>query len=373
MKVRSHKLFEYLLKTTEYEPEAVLGFSLAQPPRLSEFLGELDPDLPLDWNNQSFQGLPALREHVLRSAGLEDICTPQDVLITAGAAEANFLAMAQLLNPGDRVLIERPGWPQPWVLAEPLGAEAVPVPRQEREGWRLDLEALAEAVDERTRLIFLTNPNNPTGALTGVDELQAIVDLADSVGAYLLVDGVYAGLEWQLPRAPAVAGLYARGISTGSVSKVLGLQGLRIGWLICRDPDVVRDAVVLRENTSEIMNVLGEAVAEIALRPQRYRAAVERARAAGLANLELLDAFVGSRSELSWQRPQAGLIGLARLQAPLDGDELAQRLLEPPYRTFLIPGSAYGFPNHIRLGVGGGAAVELEKGLARLAACLEGL
>ena len=373
MKVRMHRLFEYLLKTTEAEPEAVLGFSLAEPPRLGEFLADLDPELPLDWSNKSFQGLPALREHILRISGLESVCTPEDVLITAGAAEANFLVMAQLLNPEDRVIIERPGWPQPWVLAEPLGAEAVEVSRRESEGWRVDIDALEEAMGERTRLIFLTNPNNPTGAVTDADELEQIVRIAERAGAHLLVDEVYAGLEWDGPRAPAVAGLYERGISTGSVSKVLGLQGLRIGWMICRDAEVIRDAVELRENTSEIMNVLGEVVAEIALRPGRYSAAVERAKAAGRENLELLDGYIESRPELSWQRPKAGLIGLARLGAPLNGDELAERLLAPPYRTFLIPGSAYGFPEHIRLGVGGGEEVQLEKGLERLAACLDDL
>ena len=373
MKVRMHRLFEYLLKTTDEEPEAVLGFSLAEPPRLGEFLAELDPELPLDWSNKSFQGLPALREHILRISGLDSVCTPEDVLITAGAAEANFLVMAQLLNPGDRVVIERPGWPQPWVLAEPLGAEAVAVARREKEGWRVDIDALEDAVDDHTSLIFLTNPNNPTGAVTDAVKLKQIVRIAERVGAHLLVDEVYAGLEWEAGRAPAVAGLYERGISTGSVSKVLGLQGLRIGWMICRDEELIHDAVVLRENTSEIMNVLGEMVAEIALRPGRYSAGVQRAKAAGRENLELLDDFIGSRPEFSWQRPRAGLIGLARLEAPINGDQLAERLLAPPYRTFLIPGSAYGFPQHIRVGVGGGEEVQLEKGLERLAACLDDL
>jgi aspartate/methionine/tyrosine aminotransferase len=168
-----------------------------------------------------------------------------------------------------------------------------------------------------------------------------------------------------------VAGLYERGISTGGVSKALGLQGLRTGWLICRHRQVIFDALVLRENTSEIMNVLGEMIAEIALRPERYKSALAESRAEGLQNLELLDAFIDARDELSWQRPPAGLIGLCRLNLPIDGEELARRLLQPPYRTFLIPGSAYGYPNHIRLGVGGGQAAGLEIGLARLADFLE--
>ena len=86
MKVRIHKLFQYLLETIDAAPEAVVGFSLSRSPRLGDFLDALDPDLPLDWNGKSFLGLPALRTLVIEQAGLTGICTDSDVLITAGAA-----------------------------------------------------------------------------------------------------------------------------------------------------------------------------------------------------------------------------------------------------------------------------------------------
>lgn len=370
MKVRIHKLFQYLLETTEAEPEAILGFSLATPPKLGEFLADLDPDLALDWNGQSFQGLPALRGYVLRHAGLSSLCSPDDVLITAGAAEANYLAIRQLVGPGDHMVIETPGWPQAAVLGQAIGARITTVRRDEAQGWALPLDRLAEAVTPGTRLIFLTNPNNPTGRVMDVAELARAVEIARTADAWLLVDEVYAGLEWEGPRAPSIAGMYERGITTGSVSKALGLQGLRTGWLICRDREMVMDAVILRENASEIMNIMGEVIAELALRADRLAPALDRARAEGRANLALLDAFVAATPGLSWVRPQAGLIGLARLPDGVDSDAFARRLLAPPWRTFLLPGSAYGEPAHIRLGVGGGAAVQLQTGLDRLAGLL---
>ncbi len=374
MKVKIHKLFEFLLETTAVEPEAVLGFSLASSPQLGDFLSELDPNLSLDWSNQSFQGMLALREHILTQANLAHHCTADDVLITAGAAEANFLAISQLVQPGDEIIIETPSWPQPTVLGEAIGARIKPLPRYEAQGWRFDLDELAHLITSRTRLIFLCNPNNPTGQVLQESELYEVIALADKMGAYLLCDEVYAGLEWHGGRVPAVAGLYERGISTGSVSKSLGLQGLRIGWLISPDPTVISDAVILRENTSEIMNVMGEMIAEIALRPKRYAAALKKARLEGQQNLDLLEHFIDSRPELSWFSPPAGLIGLCRLHnIPFDGETLAHRLLEPPYKTFLIPGSAYGQPQHIRLGVGGGQAAGLELGLTRLAQFLDTL
>ncbi|MDO8982727.1 aminotransferase class I/II-fold pyridoxal phosphate-dependent enzyme [Cypionkella sp.] len=370
MKVKIHTLFQYLLETTEAAPEAIVGFSLSGSPRLGDYLADLDPNQSLDWNSRDFRGLPELRDHVLAQAGLSEICTPADVLITAGAAEANYLSIMQRLQPGERIVIEAPGWPQAEVLAKAKGAEIVKVARSEAEGWRLPLDLLAAAVTPGTRMIFLTNPNNPTGDLMSAADLAEVVTIADRVGAWLLVDEVYAGLEWDGPRAPAVAGLYARGITTGSVSKALGLQGLRTGWMICPDAEHMRDALILRENSSEIMNIMGEVIAEVALRPARYATALQRARAEGAANLAQMNAWVTEQHHLSWVPPKAGLIGLARLPEGVDSDAFARFLLAPPYRTFLLPGSAYDLPNHIRLGVGGGAAVRLQDGLGRLSQAL---
>lgn len=371
MKVQIHRLFEYLLETAGAEPpECFLGFSLSTPPTLAEFLPDLNPDLPLDWNGVSFQGLPALRDRVIAQAGLTGVCRPDDVLITAGAAEANYLVFRQLLEPGDEVLTDSPGWPQAGVMARAIGATLVEVPRREAEGWTLDPAAVAAAITPRTKLVFLTNPNNPTGRLIPEADLRIIADACDRHGTWLLVDEVYAGLEWAGPRPPSVAGIYARGITTGSVSKALGLQGLRTGWLITPDPGLLMDAVILRENASEIMNILGEHIAEIALRPERLAPALQKARAEALAALDDLDRFIASEPLLTWQRPEAGLIGLAKVRR-IGGDALARQLLLPPWRTFVLPGSAYGQPAHIRLGVGGGPAARLGQGLSRLSDCLK--
>lgn len=370
MKVKIHDLFEYLLETTESAPEAIVGFSLSASPRLGDYLKDLDPGQSLDWNGRDFRGLPELRTHVLAQAGLAGLCTPADVLITAGAAEANYLALMQLVQPGDRIVIEAPGWPQAEVIAKAKGAEIVKVWRRESEGWRLPLDRLAEAVTPGTRMIFLTNPNNPTGELMSSDDLTQVAAIAERVGAWLLVDEVYAGLEWDGPRAPSIAGLYSRGITTGSVSKALGLQGLRTGWLICRDPGLMRDALILRENSSEIMNIMGEVIAEVALRPERYAKGLARARAEGAANLTQMNTWIAGQESLTWVPPRAGLIGLARLAPGIDSEDFARFLLAPPYRTFLMPGRAYDLPGHIRLGVGGGAAVRLEEGLDRLSQAL---
>ena len=265
-KVRTQALFETLLQSVAAEPESFLGFSQAESLTLGDFIDDLDPSLSLDWNGVSFQGLPALRQHVLTQAGLEAVCHADDVLITAGAAEANYLALRQCLRPGDDIIIERPGWPQAEVLARATGAEIRIIDRDEDSGWLLPLDALDAMVSPRTRMIFVTNPNNPTGRLMDGDELARLTAIASRHDSWLVVDEVYAGLEWARDRMPSIAGIYERGIATGSVSKVFGMQGLRLGWMICRDREMIHDALVLREYSSQISNHLGEAIAEVALR-----------------------------------------------------------------------------------------------------------
>jgi aspartate/methionine/tyrosine aminotransferase len=140
--------------------------------------------------------------------------------------------------------------------------------------------------------------------------------------------------------------------------------------MICPDPDLIMDAVILRENASEIMNIMGEVIAEVALRPDRLTPALDKARAEGRINLNKMDQWVEAQDHLSWVLPQAGLIGLAKLPYGIDSDAFAKRLLRDPYRTFILPGSAYHEPRHIRLGVGGGAGVNLSQGLDRVAQAL---
>jgi len=366
MRVKIHKLFELFLRAQAANPRHSVVHSLAQPPCLGEFLDELDPDLSLDWSGQSFQGLPSLREKVVQRWGYAPECHADDVLITAGAAEANFLAISNLIRPGDEMIVDAPGWPQPVVLGEAMGAKIIKLMRDETAEWRFDFAELERLISPATRLIFLCNPNNPTGAVLDESGLNRVVELADKVGAWVLTDEVYRGLEWDGQPTPRIASLYERGISTGSVSKVLGLQGLRTGWMICHDRRFLFDCMVLREDTSEIMNVMGEAIADIALKPQRFENALRKARREGAHNLDLIDAFIESRPELSWTRPRAGLIGFCRLHMPMSAETLSSRLMEPPFRTFVMPGSAYGFPHHLRVGAGGSGNGEISGGLAAL-------
>jgi hypothetical protein len=275
----------------------------------------------------------------------------------------------QLVQPGDRLVIEQPGWPQAEVLGQAIGAEIVKVQRREEEGLAPPPRPAGRGRDPGTRMIFLTNPNNPTGPAPLPRGAAECVAIARRARAWLLVDEVYAGLEWDAPRAPSIAGLYEKGITTGSVSKALGLQGLRTGWLICRDPGLVMDAVILRENSSEIMNILGEHLAEIALRPERLgpawtapAAGPRQPRPPRTTSSKRPPAYPGSRPARP-HRPRPPARGL-------DGEEFARRLLAPPLRTFLLPAPPMASHATSAWGVGGDSGTNLALGLDRLAALL---
>lgn len=372
MRVEIHELFKSFLNALEAKPRYSIVNSLAAPPKLGDFLDDLNPDLSLDWSGESFQGLPSLREKVVERMQYD--LSFEQVLVTAGTAEANFLAISQLLVPGDEMIVDVPGWPQPLALGDALKIDVKLLRRKEDQNWSINLDELEELVTPKTKLIFICHPNNPTGKTLAEWELVRIVEIASRVGAYVLCDEVYANLEWgETPPIPRVVNFYERGISTGSVSKVLGLQGLRTGWLVTRDSELVFQAMVAREDTSEIMNVMGEYIADLALEEGRFKTSIERARNYGSRHLKILDEFVQSTPELSWYRPEAGLIGLCRLDHSVSAQEFCSRLLKEPYRTFVMPGTAYGHAQHFRLGAGGDNTDQLISGLKQVGRCLSEL
>jgi hypothetical protein len=213
MKVRIHKLFQYLLETTEAEPEAIVGFSLATSPTLGDFLDDLDPALPLDWNRRSFRGLPGAARACAGAGRARPSMQARRRPDHRRRGRGELPRHPPVARTGRSHGHRDPGWPQAEVLGRGIGARISTVARVENDGWRLPLDRLAEAVTPDTKLIFLSNPNNPTGRLMGEDELARVVEIAERAGAWLLVDEVYAGLEWDGPRAPSVAGLYSSAAS----------------------------------------------------------------------------------------------------------------------------------------------------------------
>jgi len=203
-------------------------------------------------------------------------------------------------------------------------------------------------ITPKTKLIYLCQPNNPTGATFTETEMQAVCDLAARTGIYVLSDEIYRGLEWNGILSPSVVNLYERGVATCSVSKTLGMSGTRLGWLACQDQDVIERCLNLKYYmTLHQQSRLDETVAMAALEPARYWALVRGTMEAARANFTAVSRWMDSNGVFRWVPPAGGFLSFPSYDLDLPSWDLCIRLLEEPYRTYLIPGSCYGYEGHV--------------------------
>jgi aspartate/methionine/tyrosine aminotransferase len=297
-------------------------------------------------------------------------CGPENVLVTTGAIEANFLLFNVLLDPRDHVVAVNPAYQQLNSVPRAVGAE-VSLWRIGPEGYRYDLDELERLLTSRTRLIVVNTPHNPTGAMLSEGELGRIYELAESVGAWLLCDEAYRWLEVPggEPFAPPAFDYGPCAISVGTVSKPFGLPGLRIGWMAA-PAEIATECWSMRDYTSLSPGKLSDALALLAFK-HRERI-VERNRRIIGQNLDATNRFVEERSDfLSWTPPRGGLLALLRYELDVPSLELADRLSEER-GVMLAPGSAFGFEHHLRIGIGQDPALFAE-GLRRAGAFLDEL
>ncbi len=287
---------------------------------------------------------------------------PGNVLVTHGAIGANHLVHTTLVEPGDRVVTIVPTYQQHVSIPASLGADVRLLWLREERGFQPDLDELRDLVGDSARLIAVTNPNNPTGALLDRAALEAIVAIADEAGAWLLGDEVYRGLDQAEPGTTAsVADLYPRGISVGSMSKAYSLAGLRLGW-ITGPESFLRAVSVHRDYTTISVGMVDDRLATLAL--EHHAAVMDRSRRIVRGNLATLDAWVEEQPRVHWVRPQSGTTALLGVDTTLPSRELCLRLVQET-GVLLVPGSAMDMEGYLRTGYANDAAV-LAAGLERL-------
>jgi aspartate/methionine/tyrosine aminotransferase len=288
-------------------------------------------------------GAPELRRRV---AALYADLEPGQTLITNGAIGANYLVQYALIEPGDRVVCVQPTYQQLWAVPASFGAEVVPLPLRPEAGWLPDLDELKGLLARPTAMVVVNNPNNPSGALMDGGFLEELVRVVRESGAWLLADEVYRGLEHDGRRTPSVVDLYERGLSTGSMSKVYALAGLRVGWIA--GPRAAIDACVEhRDYTTISVGQLDEALATIALRSSS--SLLERNLAIVRRDLAIVDEWVAGEPRLSYVRPRAGTTAFVHYDYDLPSAELCERLFQAD-GAFVVPGSAFGREGYFRLG-----------------------
>jgi aspartate/methionine/tyrosine aminotransferase len=297
---------------------------------------------------------------------------PENILVTTGAIEANFLLFNTLLDAGDHVVAVHPAYQQLYSVPRAIGCDVDLWPvRPDGDRFRYDLDELERLVGPRTRLIVVNTPHNPTGAILSAADLRRVYALAESVGARVLCDEAYRWLDLPggEPLAPPIRDLGGRGISVGTFSKPFGLPGLRIGWIVA-PAEIVADCWAMRDYVSLSPGKLNDALALLAFRQRE--AIIARTRAIVASNLAIAGEWFAAHADVvAWTPPRAGLLALLRYRLDIPSRDLADRLAGE-YGVMLAPGSAFGYEGHLRLGIGQDPAIFAE-GLARTAACLADL
>jgi aspartate/methionine/tyrosine aminotransferase len=310
-------------------------------------------------------GDPHLREQVAAgSPGLR----ADDVIVTPGAAAALFATATSLLEPGDHTVVVRTNYATNLETPRAIGAELDVVDLEFEDGWRLDRERVAALVRPGvTRLISVTCPHNPTGTMLELESLEALVELAERSGAVLLVDETYRDLTHDSPR-PSAATLSPRAISVSSMSKAYGLPGLRVGWAMCRDPQLAGTLLAAKEQIVICGATIDEAIAGrvLADRARILPPILDDVR----ARFDIVRGWMKGQTDFEWIPPGGGVVGLVRFKADVavDTAHFYDRLLVA-YGTYVGPGHWFEVDDrHFRLGFGWPTHDELRAGLAALTA-----
>ncbi len=277
--------------------------------------------------------------------------TLDNVEVTNGGSEANFVSIYSMLEPGDKVVIILPNYQQIWGLTQSLGMAVTEVRLREDRNWAPDLDELEAAVSARTKMIVVCNPNNPTGAILTAGEMDAIVRVAARSGAWILADEIYQGSERSGQTTPTFYGKYDRVIITNGLSKAYGLPGLRIGWIVAPKSIIAR-MWSTHDYTTIAPGTLSDSLARIALAPEGRIRCLERTRSICRSNFPLFRSWMEERGTLfRMVDPKAGAIAYVRYNLPLNSTQIMQRLLKEK-SVLIVPGDHFGMDNYLRIGYG---------------------
>lgn len=318
-------------------------YDLAGSNLLACTLDDLSGAGPVELNGANSDGWPPLVEAIASRYGVAS----DQVATAVGCSGANFLAFAALLQPGDEVVVERPGYDPLLGALELLGTRVVRFDRRWEDRWVVDPDRVRAAMSARTRLVVLTSPHNPTGVLIATEILDRLAADAAAIGAHVLVDEVYLDAVYTGRPVPAATRHEAL-ITTNSLTKSYGLGGLRAGWILAT-AEVARAARRVRDVVDGCGAVPAEGLATAAF--QRLDRLGERARGIIQPNAERVARFISARPELDWVPPDGGTVAFPRIRGLRDTRELTASLLER-YETAVVPGSFFDAPEHIRIAFG---------------------
>lgn len=304
----------------------------------------IDEILKMQLTYGAIEGSNRLRKEITEIYETIDI---ENITITHGAIGANGLTLFTLVEPGDRVISVLPTYQQLYSIPEAYGADVKILKLRPENNFLLDLEELRSYINDKTKVICINNPNNPTGALMDQDFLKEIVEIAKSCGAYILSDEVYRGLNHEGHNfTTSIADLYVKGISTGSMSKIFSLAGLRIGWIVGPKP-FIREVNKRRDYNTISCGMIDDRLATVAM--ENKEAILERNLKIVRNNIEILDKWVAKEPLITYVKPKGGTTAFLKYDIDMPSEEFCVKLLEKK-GVMLLPGKALDVEGYLRMG-----------------------
>jgi aspartate/methionine/tyrosine aminotransferase len=369
MKIQ-HFQMERMQSTWENVVEYNLSESGVHPLSLRELLTEQElqevQNTGLGYSQSN--GTPELRERI---SALYPGASPDHILVTNGSSESNFLLMWSLLDPGDEVIFMMPNYMQMGGLVRSFGARLKPLWLKENLAWAPDLDEFQKLVTPKTKLISVTNPNNPTGAVLSAEAMSVIAAAASRVGAWLVADEIYQGAERVGGTTPSFWGKYERALVVNGLSKAYGLPGLRIGWIV-GPKEFIAETWPYHDYSTISPGILSDLVARAALSPANRDKILQRTRGILKNNYPVLEGWLNKHSGLfSYVPPRAGAIAYVRYALQTNSTEFVTRLIHEK-STLIVPGDHFEMDHFLRIGFGSDPGF-LRKGLDRVGELLDDL
>lgn len=335
-------------------------FNLATSGVMSYPLASLDFSVSdLEINGPTLYGYPPLLEAIGNMKGVSAEC----IVHALGTSMANHLAMSALFAPGDEVLIEEPAYELMLNAILYLGAKVRRFQRRAEDNFALNPEEVKRNLTPDTRLIVITNMHNPSSTLANQEVLRTIGDMANEIGARVLVDEVYLEALHH-PPVPTSFHLGNQFVVTSSLTKAYGLSGLRCGWIIA-EPALAERIWRLNDLFGSSPVHIAELLSVIAI--QQLAKIAERADTIIETNRKSLTETLSGHPAIDLTIPPVGTTAFPRLRK---GDvQSFYKFLREKYDTSVVPGIHFERPQHFRIGIAGDVAMTRE-GLNRLAAAL---
>jgi aspartate/methionine/tyrosine aminotransferase len=292
----------------------------------------------------------------------------ENVTVANGGSEANFLTLWTLLDEDDRLAFMVPNYLQGLGLGRAFGRGVDAFRLRQRGGrWQLDLDGLREAVTKKTKVVMVCNPNNPTGHVLTETEMDAVVDAAERVGAWIVADEIYRGAEVDTDvLTPTFWGRYDKVVITSGLSKAFAMPGLRIGWMVA--PERIISRIWERHDyTTLTPGLINDQLCAFAMQPAVRDNIFARTRGIIRTNLPPLEAWIESHGDIfTYVRPAAGAIAYVDYDLPIRSAPLVERIREQ-VGVLLVSGDMFGLKKAKGIRFGFGFDIEhTMKGLARV-------